>query len=572
MKKYLPFLAFLLLGLFLGWIFFGGNDADSHADHDHIATEVDGKTVWTCSMDPQVRMSEPGDCPICGMDLILLSSMIGSNLNPGELLLSEAALRLSEIQTSVVTTAAATRNLRLTGKVRPDETRISVATARFPGRIEALHVNFTGQAVKKGQSLASVYSPELLAAQRELVQTVGFQSTSPQLYQAARRKLQLWGLSETQIDLLARDDSGAVKFEIVAPRTGTVTQRLVAVGDYVQEGMPMFEVMDLGQLWIELDVYEADLAWIRMGAPVDISIAALPGDTFRGKVSFISPIIDPQTRVAVARIPLTNAGQRLKPGMFVTAQLEATLPSLANALLIPRSAVLWTGDRAVVYVKQPNRSESVFMMREITLGSEAGAFYVVKEGLREGEELVTQGTFKVDAAAQIAGKRSMMNDPMSDAKAVALEGNIPPAFRQQVEAVVDRYLQLTEALVESDASKATVAAKAGLQALANVELSGLSAPLLGAWKAEASTIESGLRTISINASLEDQRKTLATLSLAMYHSLRQIGSQAQPYYYQYCPMADGDKGAFWLSKEPEIRNPYFGASMLKCGETRDVIQ
>ncbi|MDP5172828.1 MAG: efflux RND transporter periplasmic adaptor subunit [Bacteroidia bacterium] len=577
MKKYLPYLATLAAGLLLGWVFFGGSKPEE--SHDHSATDVAGETIWTCSMDPQVRMTEPGPCPICGMDLIPLSTLGSSTLSPDELEMTEVSLRMADIQTTVLQKADPERKLILTGKIKPDETRISQLTARFPGRIEQLFVNFTGQQVRQGQKLATVYSPELIAAQRELFEAISLRELSPGLYEAARRKLKLWDLTDAQIDALESAKEPSTSFDILAPRSGTVTQRHVAVGDYVQQGMPMIEVVDLSRLWVEFDAYEADLAWIKTGEEVTYSVASIPGKDFSGKVNFVSPLIDPQTRTASVRVPVTNSGGQLKPDMFVRGSLTANLPLKGEALLVPKSAVLWTGERAIVYVKQPNREEATFVTREITLGAETGAMYIVQEGLNAGEEVVSHGAFKVDAAAQIAGKPSMMN-PKGSALAMAhqhggkepMETEVPEAFLRQLEAFLSGYFSLTDALIASDPTATQSAASAALNSLKQVDMTLLSAEMHIAWMKQLAVIRPALEAIADAEDLVAQRKTLSSLSNAIYHSLRSFGGASRLTYYQYCPMAINNQGAYWLSRKEEILNPYFGESMLRCGETRDIIQ
>jgi Cu(I)/Ag(I) efflux system membrane fusion protein len=196
---------------------------------------------------------------------------------------------------------------------------------------------------------------------------------------------------------------------VVSNTTGIVTARRVNNGDYINQGTVLFEVTDLSRLWVLFDAYESDLQFLRKGNNLEFIVQALPGVRFTGNIAFIDPVIDPVTRVAKVRIEVGNQSGKLKPEMFVTGTVKARLNEYKNNLVIPSSAVLWTGTRSVVYVKQPDSEEPVFKMREIGLGSMLGNSYVVTDGLTEGEEIVTQGTFSVDAEAQLEGKPSMMN-------------------------------------------------------------------------------------------------------------------------------------------------------------------
>ncbi len=399
----------LIGGLLLGWLFFHPSEnVDIHNHEEHSETK---ETIWTCSMHPQIKQSEPGQCPICAMDLVPLESVAseGEHVDPNEIQMTESALALASIQTTIVKRGVPEKNIQLLGKVKADERNIAQLTARFGGRIEKLFVNYTGQKVQKGEKLGTIYSPELITAQKELLEALKFKTSNPSFYKAARTKLKLWDLTDVQIDEIENNEEPKTYFEILSPISGTVTKRHVAVGDYIKEGAALFEVIDLSKVWVMFDAYESDLPWIKKGDKIDFTVPSIPGKTYSGKVSYIDPFIDAQTRVAQVRVELNNLHQQLKPEMFTNGILYSDIAENANELLIPKSAILWTGKRSVVYVKVPERETASFIYREITLGAEAGNFYVVSEGLDEGEEIATNGVFKIDAAAQLAGKTSMMN-------------------------------------------------------------------------------------------------------------------------------------------------------------------
>jgi Cu(I)/Ag(I) efflux system membrane fusion protein len=399
----------LVAGLFFGWLFFhsSGNES-THNHEEHTEAE---ETIWTCSMHPQIKQNKPGLCPICAMDLVPIEtgSIEGEHIDPDEIQMTESALALASVQTTIVKRGVPEKNVQLLGKVKPDERKISELTARFGGRIEKLFINYTGQQVRKGQKLSTIYSPELITAQKELLEAVKYKSSNPSFYKVARTKLKLWDLNEQQIDDIENNGEPKTYFEILSPITGTVTKRHVVIGDYIKEGSPLFEVIDLSKVWVMFDAYESDLPWIKKGDNIDFTIQSVPGESFSGKVTYIDPFIDAQTRVAQVRVELNNPKLKLKPEMFANGILKSTIAENTNELLIPKSSILWTGKRAVVYVKVPGRKAASFIYREITLGAEAGSFYVVANGLSEGEEIATNGVFKIDAAAQLAGKLSMMN-------------------------------------------------------------------------------------------------------------------------------------------------------------------
>ncbi|PLX11386.1 MAG: efflux RND transporter periplasmic adaptor subunit [Marinilabiliales bacterium] len=414
-ENYKLVIGVLIFGILLGWLIFPSSSssqmsdsAEIHEGHDH---ESEDPTTWTCSMHPQIKQDKPGDCPICGMDLIPLESM-GSedeNFEPNEVMMSESAAKIAEIQTTEVIKGNPEREIFLQGKVASDERKMAELTARFGGRIEKLYVSFTGEKVKKGEKLASIYSPELVTAQRELIEAVSLKETRPAIYEAAKAKLKLCDLSDQQIKQIEEQGEPKSYFDVLSPITGTVMKRYVSLGDYIKVGSPLFMVTDLSSVWVMFDAYEDDIPWIKKGDKIEFTVQSVPGKQYEANVSFIDPFINPKTRTANVRVEINNVGDRLKPEMFAKGKLYSQIAGNTNQLIIPKSSVLWTGKRAVVYVKVPERENPTFIYREIVLGPQAGDSYLVEKGLSEGEEIATNGVFKIDASAQLEGKMSMMN-------------------------------------------------------------------------------------------------------------------------------------------------------------------
>jgi Cu(I)/Ag(I) efflux system membrane fusion protein len=348
-------------------------------------------------------MEQPGKCPICGMELIPQVNSSTASIDPSAIHLSKEAAQLANVLTSVVTKHKPVKEVRLFGKVQADERLFQSQTAHIPGRIERLSVNFTGESIVKGQVLAEIYSPELITAQQELLETVKTKQLQPELYEASKEKLRQWKLTDDQIDKI--ESSGVVQnnFEVVSNTSGTVTARRVNTGDHVSQGTILFDIADLSKVWIMFDAYESDLQFLHIGEKLSFTLQALPGTDFSGNIIFIDPVIDPVTRVAKVRVETGNQSGKLKPEMFATGIVSATL---------------WTGKRSVVYVKQPGTDEPIFKLREIGLGPMLGESYVITDGLTEGEEIVTSGTFSVDAAAQLEGKPSMMNRIQTSGNAI----------------------------------------------------------------------------------------------------------------------------------------------------------
>ena len=410
MKKYIVYIGILSAGILLGWLLFG-NESTGETAHDHEEAEETNQ-MWTCSMHPHIMKSEPGACPICGMDLIPVETS-GEGLGADQFKLTQNAMALANIQTSIVGDGDPDRYrddnaIKLSGKIVENEEANTVQVSYFSGRIERLNVSFTGEEIRKGQLLATIYSPELFAAQQELITTSSIKESQPALYRAVRNKLKLWKLSEGQIDQI--EVSGKVKenFPVYATVSGTVSEKLVEQGDYIKQGQPLLRISNLSTVWANFDVYEHQIDLFKIGQQVAITTNAYPNKQFKAVVSFIDPVLDTKTRTVKLRVVLNNKNGVFKPGMFVEGKIDVVKLTSEQPITIPSSAVLWTGERSVVYLKI-NPDEPVFELREVLLGNNLGENYEVLDGLANGDEIVTNGTFTVDAAAQLQGKRSMMN-------------------------------------------------------------------------------------------------------------------------------------------------------------------
>jgi membrane fusion protein, copper/silver efflux system len=411
-NKYIRYSLFALGGLFIGWLFFHS----PHKTENPLgqAERTAKSTIWTCSMHPHIRLDKPGKCPICGMDLIPLNQS-DAPVDPDAIHLTKDAAALANVLTSLVTKQKPIKDVRLYGKVQVDERLLQSQVAQFSGRIEKLMVNFTGEVVNKGQTLAVIYSPELITAQQELLETIKTKQLQPEIYEAAKAKLRQLKITESQI--VGIENSGVVQnnFELKSEIAGIVTERKVNTGDYITQGTVLYDIANLSTVWVMFDAYESDLLFMRVGDKLSFTVQAFPGVNYTGNITFIDPVIDPVTRVSKVRVEINNQSGKLKPDMFATGIVNANLTEYKNNLIIPRSAVLWTGKRSIVYVKQTGTEEPIFKIREVELGPPLGNSYVIISGLNEGEEIVTQGTFSVDAATQLEGKPSMMN-PVSGAE------------------------------------------------------------------------------------------------------------------------------------------------------------
>jgi membrane fusion protein, copper/silver efflux system len=475
--------------------------------------------TWTCSMHPQIRQPEFGLCPICNMDLIPLESDGGGG-GLRELTVTPEAAALLDLRVAPVVRAAVANEVSLFGRIAYDERLVSTITSRVSGRLDRLFVDFTGALVAEGDHLAEIYSPDLLVSQRELIEarrasdsipagsSDSVRDTRSRLLQAARERLRLLQFSEAQIESIERLRQPSDNLTLNAPQAGVVIEKLANQGEYVETGDPLFRIADLSKVWLNLEAYENDLQWLRYAQDVSFEVDAIPGRTFHGRIVFINPEIDPERRVARVRVNVPNERQVLKPGMFVRARVLSTTatdgrvldPSLAGKwispmhpeiikdgpgpcdicgmdlvpaeefgfvadvethgepLLVPASAVLRSGPRAVVYVRLPERETPTFEGREIVLGPRVGAQFIVASGLEEGEIVVTRGAFKLDSELQIKGKPSMMNPdagitetPAHDAPET-LKGQwpaIPRALHRLMDNPTREHLDALKALVST---------------------------------------------------------------------------------------------------------------------------
>lgn len=596
------------------------------------STSVGGaaeKTAYTCAMHPQIRRLEPGKCPLCEMKLVPVKGAGEGASTTVEL--TEDAKRLARIETSQVKRAHAAGEIRLLGRIEEDETGIRTIAPWISGRIDRLLVRETGQRIGQGQVIAKMYSPEVYAAHRDLIEAkkhLGAAKDSIDVarkaaetgLEAARDRLRLLGIPGADLAQMEKEKSPRTHVDVRSTYGGTIVERMVAEGVYVQAGTPLFRTTNLGRVWFQLDAYEGDLAHIEVGLPVHLTLEGFPGRTFDGKVAFIDPMVDTRARTARVRVALPNKDGKLRPGMFGEAVLESSGPMSDAPLVVPRSAPLFTGRRSVVYVEREDTDAPTYEAREVHLGPLMGEVYVVHAGLGEGERVVIQGAFALDSELQIRGGASMMArqsdedvddqaaTPAPDARAgepagddpkpptkreppgkssldsnepapsAHAQGAVPEASREASEnsnaraekfevawhETVSAYLTAEEALFQSNAR----AAKA---AFARVSRAAGAASAI----ADDATVRGRLAKIQTHAShasrgdLEASRAMLDDLSNQLSAVMRARGNPtSSTVRIAFCPMANGKRGGTWLQRAPKIRNPYLGSTMPSCGSFR----
>ena len=573
----------LVLGLLLGWVFFGGS---SNEDEGHPHTTDAASEKWTCSMHPQVQQDNGGKCPFCGMDLIPLAQ----NENQDETILemSANAVKMANIQTSVVKSGSSESNIRINGRIETDEGLVQSQVLHIPGRIEKLYIEFTGERIRRGQRIATIYSPELITAQKELREAIKLEDQYPALAAAARKKFENWKLSSEQVRQIEKSKDVQTNFDITADISGIVTTRSVQTGDHVEQGGILFEVSDLNRVWAIFDVYERDLGKIRMGDVIRFSVKAYPGEEFGGEIEFIDPVINPISRTASIRVSVGNPGGKLKPEMLAEGIIKSSTTS-KEAIMIPKSAVLWTGKRSLVYL-QVNEDKPGFQMKEVTLGSLIDDNYIIEDGLNEGDKVVTNGVFSIDAAAQLQGKQSMMNPPGGETSAGHNHGDmkmddagqmdhpevnisnqtfeVSGDFQNQLKKIYDNYLPVKDALIQTDARTAKSKAAPLLAAINGVNMTLVKGDAHMEWMKDLAVLRTSTETILSQVDVEKIREQLSPLSDQLYQTIIKFRVETGG-YRQYCPMAFDFKGAFWLSDSEKVLNPYFGDEMLTCGNVEE---
>ncbi|MDO9260494.1 MAG: efflux RND transporter periplasmic adaptor subunit [Flavobacteriaceae bacterium] len=576
-NQYMRYILFALIGLFFGWLFFYPS-SNSESDKSNSSAEIKAE-IWTCSMHPQIRMDKPGKCPICGMDLILLNQNSTEAMDPDEIHFTKEAIQLAKVMTSVVSKQQPIKEIRLNGKVQADERLLQSQVAYIPGRIERLYLNFTGEPVRKGQLLALIYSPDLITAQQELLETVKTKNEYPAIYEAAKEKLLQWKLSPKQIANIESTKKVKTNIEVYATSSGIVTSKQINVGDYVGQGTVLFEVTDLSRVWVLFDAYESDLHFLKKGNKIDFTIQAIPNSAFNGIISFIDPVIDPINRVAKVRVEINNQDGKLKPEMFVTGFVKANLDQYQNKMVIPKTAVLWTGKRSIVYVKKPG-DDPIFKIREIELGPMLGNSYVVEKGLKEGEEIVTQGAFSVDAAAQLEGKPSMMNSDAGATSTDYQQGDETPLVKsiqkitisekakKALEPIINEYVLLQEALSKDDFSTSKKQVQHIKTALSKVNMSMFKGDAHNVWMQFEEQLSKSIKVMESVKDIENIRKSFLNLSVNYVSLVETFGPFSKKIYVINCPMANNNKGGDWLTYTKEVKNPYYGKSMLTCGSIK----
>ena len=437
--------------------------------------EVTTGKIWTCSMHPQVRLPNPGKCPICSMPLIeaaVESSEPAAGEDSTMFELSDHARAMASVETTTVVRRKMTREIRAVGKVQYNETALATITTRVEGYVERLFVDYTGIEVKAGDHLVEIYSPDLLVAQQELLIAMSGPSNAS-LVESAKRKLLLWGLTQEQVDALVREKKTSDRITLFSPIEGTVTEKMVVQKEMVKPGEVLYRLANLESVWVYLDLYEHELPWVQYGQMAEIKSEAIPDAAFSGRVWFISPVLNEESRTVKVLLNIGNADHKLKPGMYVSAVIRAEIlangkaastgiegqwscpmhPQILRAhagacpvcrmalvqipgtsvdakagvqldpLSVPVTTVLDSGIRKLVYVE---KAKGQYAPVEIATGPRTDDAYPVISGLKEGDRVVTRGNFLLDSQFQIRGLPSLFYKEGQAAATGHQHGGTPP--------------------------------------------------------------------------------------------------------------------------------------------------
>lgn len=625
--------AIVIFALIAGYLLGNIGEEKSHnhsAEVNSDKAEANTAKIWTCSMHPQIKLPKSGKCPVCFMDLIPLQSDNNNNNNNADkagggrlLVLSDAAKRLASIVSVPAVRGKSSSELKLLGKIAVDESRIETISMRTGGRIDKLFVDFTGKNVRKGDQLALVYSPELISVQQELISAFqaysNLSSNAAELVKnnalgllnASKDKLRLLGFSESDLKQIITLGTPSDHMIIRSSQSGVVLEKMAVVGNYVEPGMPLFKIADLSRIWINLDAYENDIQWMKTGQMVNFTVEAFPGENFIGRVSFIDPVVDPVSRTVKVRVESSNSEGRLKPDMFVKATLKygaseknsMSVKKSEEPVMIPASAPLLTGERAIVYVEVSSDSAgTIYEGREVILGSQVGDSYIVKSGIEEGEKVVINGAFRIDSELQIRAKPSMMNPQdgitstgqhghednhpaaekessenkqqmdQEDKRTVIMQNNssseISGSFKSDLEKIYNNHLIVTKFLAEDkfEEARKNMADQAKLIHIlrnANIQNSTLTSTI--------DKIINSLKHVNHTQDISGLRQIFENVSMQIINLEKQYGHTGEERYIVFCPMAFNNRGAYWIQNEKQITNPYFGSSMLRCGKIKETI-
>ena len=613
-------LVFFLLGIAqrTDWL---TADGFSGGQGDVVADSGGGEDKrYICPMMCTPPSTEPGRCPVCAMELVEATG--GGGGDGISVTIESSARRLVGIQTAMSKMGEVNRTIRTIGSIDFDESQLSTISAYIDGRLEKMYANYAGVKVNEGDDLALIYSPQLYTAQTEFITSMNsggkigrFQIDSGDLNQMARENLAELGMTQSQIDQLAKSGKPMSRIRIKSPQSGTVIEKSAVEGDYVKTGHKLYRVADLSSVWLMLDLFPDDASAVRFGQQVEAEIQSMPGEVFTGRVAFIDPTVNPKTRTVRVRVEIMNFDGKLRPGDYATARVtvpaipmdEVYDPALANKYIspmhpqvirdepgtcplcdmdlvptsqlgfaseplpmqqvvtVPRDAVLLAGENSVIYVEtEPGR----FEIRRVTIGPMNRKEAVIVEGLSAGETVATGGNFLIDSQMQLAGNPSLMDPtkaPSYSPGPLELPNTTPVMLASEsgksLDRTYDAYFEIQCAMA-ADQTPPPVALNTLIEGLRELEMSA-GVPD----EAQRKFATARRAATRMDGSLETAREAYRGVSHAMLRAatVARGPKTATKLTHYYCPMVPGG-GGDWMQPGGELQNPYWGSEMLTCGE------
>lgn len=523
----------------------------------HVVAEAHAAStaaaVYQCPMHPWIKSEKPAKCTICGMDLVA-APPAGMALPEGMVSLASSIINTIGVESSVVSRQPLLRTVRVNGAIDDDDSRHRLLTAWAEGRVEKLHVHIVGTVITAGQPLFDLYSPELQAAQRELVQLSRAGDLAAAALPAARARLRKMGLTDAQLDELLKSGVPQLVTTVLAPEAGTIVEKTVYEGQWLKTGDKLFAVGDFSKMWFLFDAYEQDIPWLRIGQKVEITTRAVPGEIIEAPIEFIDPNFNEMTRTTKVRVVLANPHLNTSSGQGhllyhrVLAEARVLVESPA-VLAAPRSSILDVGRGPVAYV---DRGGGIYEQRKLRLGRRGDALVEVLEGLTEGEKVVTNGALLIDAQAQLSGEASGHAHPTGAAT--------PPSPKLPRDAGAASPANATPALPEMSAlANAAIDAAGALAADDYATYQKLYPGLVSAAKSF-----SGLPALEPGDNLKSARRSFETWSTAVADLLKPHKAHLGVKIFQ-CPMSPVLGKGRWVQRSQPAKNPFFGSAMANCG-------
>lgn len=564
-----------------------GDKKEKQTAHEHAAENTAIK--YTCPMHPSVIQDGPGQCPICGMDLVPKSQSGDDN----SLMLNKSQILMANITSQKVTLQSIGQTVFINAKLVVDQNYSEVISSRTAGRIEKLFIKETGRVVTKGEPLYELYSETLLTLQKEYLlakdqyEALGKTEIRYESFlKASERKLLLYGLSKNQVEELAKSKAVRQRITFLAPATGIITEISVSEGQYLSEGGMLYKIENINHLWLEAELYPQETSLVEIGDKINVRVSGYESSPVETKVTFLSPEYRANTQITLMRAPIENPEMKFKPG----AQAQVLFNhSTKKTLAIPTDAVIRDGKGTHVYVESDTNT---FQPRMVKTGLEDIEQVEITEGLMENEVVVVSGAYLLyselvlkQGVSPMAGHQHETNN--IEKKGEEIQSDLPqqtrtdskkqsvstdPKFSQQLATVLLPYLKMKDAFVASNTKSASQQSKNFSAALKRVDISLLKGEAHINWMEKRNAMEKASTDIQNINDIEKQRVLFSDLTNELHASFKMYAVNGLHAYYQYCPMAFDNKGAYWISNEKEISNPYFGEQMLTCGETKETLK